>query len=120
MELERVKREKLLVAAIICLPGAGISVFQDFPGSFVFVAFLAYFFPGYVLAYLILGELDFVESIVYGFALSMGLIVFSILLLQTGLGFSFTRETVAQAAILSSTLFLALFLLRRYLSEAFV
>ena len=94
-----------------------INIFVDFfPLAFP-TAITALFLPGYLLARLILEKLDYLESIVFGIVLSIGLEVIMVLVLVKVFAFPFNKLTILESALLLCIALIALIELKRFFSE---
>ncbi|MEW6295850.1 MAG: hypothetical protein AB1467_06200 [Candidatus Diapherotrites archaeon] len=85
--------------------------FNLFFGPLFYVA-TALFLPGYLLAGLIIEKMNIFEVIALSVFLSMGLIAFSTLFLQTLLGFPLDRGTIVEASLLPCVILLGIHYVR--------
>jgi len=110
--LLRLKKTNIYFWIFLWIALTALSLFFDFFFGPVFYVVAGLFLPGYLLAGLIIEKMNVFEIIALSVFLSMGLIAFSTLFLQTLLGFPLDKGTIVEASLLPSVVLLGIHYVR--------
>ncbi|MDO8537278.1 MAG: hypothetical protein Q7S21_00170 [archaeon] len=115
--LNGLKKLNFIELSVILMFFALLNIFVEFFPFSVLSVLAALFLPGYLLAKLILEKLDYLESIIFGIVLSIGLEVIMVLILVKVFAFPFNKLTILESALLLCIALIALIELKRFFNE---
>jgi len=99
---------------VLLLALSAISLVIDYPLNQAPVALLCLFVPGYLFSTLVLGKLEWVETITLSIVVSTGLVVTGVLVLNKYFLLPFDKSTIVEAGILCTVILFGLHQLKRY------
>lgn len=115
--LQAIRHLNFIELSVILMFFALLNIFVEFIAFSLISVITALFLPGYLFARLILEKLDYLESIVFGIVLSIGLEVIMVLVLVKVFVFPFNKLTILETALLLCIALIALTELKRFFNE---